>query len=87
MVDAGPNTSPEQLLADAVAAIRENGAASGAGVPAVFAYDIAGRAANSPATGARAGPVAVLASPARLIPCGVARAIDRGRLRAWRETA
>ena len=31
------------------------------------------------------GPVAVLAAPPRLVPCGVARAIDRGRLAAWRE--
>lgn len=33
----------------------------------------------------RPGPVAVLAAPPRLVPCGVARAIDRGRLAAWRE--
>jgi hypothetical protein len=31
------------------------------------------------------GPIAVLAAPPRLVPCGVARAIDRGRLAAWRE--
>jgi hypothetical protein len=31
-------------------------------------------------------PVAVLPAPARLIPCGAARAIDRGRLAAWLET-
>lgn len=30
------------------------------------------------------GPIAVLAAPPRLVPCGVARAIDRGRLAAWR---
>lgn len=28
-------------------------------------------------------PIAVLPSPARLVACGAARAIDRGRLRAW----
>jgi hypothetical protein len=33
----------------------------------------------------RPAPIAVLAAPARLVPCGVARAIDRGRLAAWRE--
>lgn len=33
----------------------------------------------------RPGPVAVLAAPPRLVPCGVARTIDRGRLAAWRE--
>jgi hypothetical protein len=32
-----------------------------------------------------AAPVAVLPAPARLIPCGAARAIDRGRLAAWLE--
>jgi hypothetical protein len=31
------------------------------------------------------GLIAVLAAPPRLVPCGVARAIDRGRLAAWRE--
>ena len=31
----------------------------------------------------RATPVAVLPAPARLIPCGAARAIDRERLAAW----
>jgi hypothetical protein len=31
------------------------------------------------------GPIAVLAAPPQLVPCGVARAIDRGRLAAWRE--
>ena len=31
------------------------------------------------------GPVAVLPAPARLIPCGAARAIDRSRLSAWLE--
>lgn len=33
----------------------------------------------------RLAPVAVLPAPARLIPCGAARAIDRGRLAAWLE--
>ncbi|HEX3765723.1 MAG TPA: hypothetical protein VHW23_43805 [Kofleriaceae bacterium] len=33
----------------------------------------------------RPAPIAVLAAPARLVPCGIARAIDRGRLAAWRE--
>jgi len=33
----------------------------------------------------RMAPVAVQPSPARLIPCGAARAIDRGRLAAWLE--
>jgi len=32
-------------------------------------------------------PVAVLAAPARLVPCGLARTIDRGRLVAWLEAA
>lgn len=31
----------------------------------------------------RSSPIAVLASPARLINCEAARAIDRDRLRAW----
>jgi hypothetical protein len=29
------------------------------------------------------GPVAVLTAPARLVPCGAARAIDRAQLVAW----
>ena len=33
----------------------------------------------------RMAPVAVLPAPARLVPCGTARAIDRGRLAAWLE--
>jgi len=33
----------------------------------------------------RASPVAVLPSPARLIPCGSARSIDRALLAAWLE--
>ena len=33
----------------------------------------------------RPAPIAVLPSPARLIPCGAARAIDRERLRSWLE--
>jgi hypothetical protein len=33
------------------------------------------------------GPIAVITAlpPPRLVPCGVARAIDRGRLAAWRD--
>lgn len=33
----------------------------------------------------RGAPIAVLATPARLVPCGIARAIDRRRLAAWVE--
>jgi hypothetical protein len=33
----------------------------------------------------RAAPVAVLPAPARLIPCGAARAIDRVQLATWLE--
>jgi hypothetical protein len=32
---------------------------------------------------AAAGPIAVLPAPLRLVACGAARAIDRGRLAAW----
>jgi hypothetical protein len=32
-------------------------------------------------------PIAVLPSPSTLVPCGLARAIDRGRLTAWRREA
>jgi hypothetical protein len=32
---------------------------------------------------AGSAPVAVLAAPRRLVPCGQARAIDRERLVAW----
>lgn len=32
-------------------------------------------------------PVAVLAAPARLVPCWLARGIDRARLTAWLEAA
>ena len=32
-------------------------------------------------------PVAVLAAPARLVACGLARAVDRARLTAWLEAA
>jgi hypothetical protein len=36
---------------------------------------------------ARAAPVAMLPSLARLVPCGAARSIDRALLKAWVEAA
>lgn len=35
----------------------------------------------------RAAPIAVLPAQARLVPCGLARAIDRARLVAWLEAS